>query len=316
MIKPVISIVIPAYNREHTIGRSIESVLAQSYCDFEMIIVDDCSTDGTEVQVRRFQDPRVRFERLPTNSGVHVARNRGIEIARGEFLVFFDSDDELFSNALERLHAVLVDTKYGLVSAPYRLPDGSLTSFERSEGEVPFEEYMCNVGMRDNKAAIMMFRRSAIGELRWFEKNLDFVFCRRVAAGTHHYYIPEALAAYHTQKGGTASSMTATRKIPNKSLSISRARIIADFADDYFNLLTAKSPMMYGFYAYGAAVGLLLGGDVARSRRLAKAAATYQSRPKYWLFYIFSLVPGSSALLRVLFIVKGVWLQARKKLLV
>lgn len=308
----MISVIIPAYNRGKSIGRSIESVLRQKYSDFELIIVDDCSTDDTADVIRRLEDSRIRYEKLLKNSGVHVARNRGLEVSRGEFVVFFDSDDELFPDALERLHSVLSDSSFGIASAPYRLPDGTLTSFDRQEGEVPFDEYMCNHGMRDNKAAIMMFRRSAIGELRWFERNLDFVFCRRVAARTRQYFISEPLASYHTQKGGTVSSMTAARKIPNKALSISRARIIADFADDFADLLKAKSPMMYGFYAYGAAVGLLLGGDVERSRRLAKAAMTYQPRTKYRLFYLFSLVPGSNFLLGFLFDVKSMWLRTVK----
>lgn len=297
----MISVVIPAYNREKSIGRSIESVLAQTHQDFEVIIIDDASSDRTEEAVKHFKDSRIRYERLTKNGGVHAARNRGLEISTGEFLVFFDSDDELFPDALERLSSALSDPSFGLASAPYKLPDGSLTSFDRPEGEVPFEEYMCNLGMRDNKAAIMMFRRSAIGDLRWYEKNLDFVFCRRVAAKTRHYFIAEPLAAYHTQKGGTASSMTAARKIPNKALSISRARIIADFADDFAELLKAKSPMMYGFYAYGAAVGLLLSGDVARARRLARDAAKYQPRPKYRFFFVYSLLLGASLMLGLAF---------------
>ncbi len=308
----MISVIVSAYNRVTTLPRTIESVLRQTYSDFELIVVDDCSTDGTVDMLRKYTDARLRVERMTKNSGVHVARNRGFQISRGDLVIFFDSDDELFPDALERLRVPFQDEAIGMVSAPYRLPGGTLTSFDRPDGEVSFDDYMCNLGMRDNKAALMMFRRSAIGDLRWFEKNLDFVFCRRVAAKTRHYFLSEPLAAYHTQKGGTASSMTAARKIPNKALSISRARIIADFADDFSELLIKKRPMMYGFYAYGAAVGLLLGGETSRARRLSYAAAKYQPRPKYKLFYLFSLIPGAGMVLGALFDVKRALMLATK----
>lgn len=314
MNTPEISVIIPAYNREQTIGRSIESVLAQTFSDIELIVVDDRSADKTIDVVRGFTDPRIRCVVLEKNGGVHIARNHGLEVSRGKFILFLDSDDELYAHALEKMHRLFSDESIGLVTAPYKLPDGSLTSFDRPDGEVLFEEYMCNRTMRPNKASLMLFRRAAIGELRWFEKNLDFVFCRRVAAKTRQYYISEPLASYHTQKGGTASSMTAQRKIPNAALSISRARIIADFARDFEPLLSKNCPQLYGYYAYGAAVGLLLGGESVQARNLAYAAAKNQPRAKYFAFYLFSLVPGSGMLLRILFVAKRSWLQLRKKL--
>ncbi len=94
----------PAYNVEAFIGEAIESVLRQSVSDWELIVVDDGSTDATAGIVRRFTDPRIQFIRQE-NAGVSAARNRGIAAARGAYFAFLDADDRLRPTALERLSA-------------------------------------------------------------------------------------------------------------------------------------------------------------------------------------------------------------------
>lgn len=95
---PTFSIVMPAYNAAVSVARAIESVRAQSITTWELIVVDDCSTDDTAAVVTRLlhdvADSRIRLVRQPTNSGVAVARNVGVEQARGVFVTFLDSDDE------------------------------------------------------------------------------------------------------------------------------------------------------------------------------------------------------------------------------
>ncbi len=101
--KPTVSVIIPTYNRAHMVGRAIRSVLNQTYQDFELIIVDDASTDNTEEVVKSFNNERLRYIRLRENSGSSVApRNTGIEIARGEYIAFLDSDDEWLPEKLEK----------------------------------------------------------------------------------------------------------------------------------------------------------------------------------------------------------------------
>jgi len=94
MPSPEVSVVIPTYNRAHLIGRAVDSVLQQSYCDCHVIVVDDGSTDGTDaVMAERYGgNDRVEYLRQP-NRGVSAARNAGIARMRGEFLAFLDSDD-------------------------------------------------------------------------------------------------------------------------------------------------------------------------------------------------------------------------------
>jgi glycosyltransferase involved in cell wall biosynthesis len=97
---PAIAVVMPVYNRAAAVGHAIQSVLAQDFGDFEMIVVDDGSTDGTGAAVEAITDPRLRFIRLPANAGGNAARNRGIEAANAPLIAFLDSDDSYLPNKL------------------------------------------------------------------------------------------------------------------------------------------------------------------------------------------------------------------------
>lgn len=89
----MISIVIPLYNKELSIGYTLQTVLTQTYQDFEIIIVNDGSTDHSVEEVAKVTDPRIRLIHQ-SNAGVSAARNRGIEEAKGEYIAFLDADDE------------------------------------------------------------------------------------------------------------------------------------------------------------------------------------------------------------------------------
>ena len=114
---PTVSVIIPTYNRVHLIRRAIQSVLNQTYQDFEVIIVDDGSTDNTEEVVKSFNDPRIRYIRHEKNKGAATARNTGIKAARGKFIAFQDSDDEWLPEKLEKQMKVFENTpaKVGVV---------------------------------------------------------------------------------------------------------------------------------------------------------------------------------------------------------
>jgi len=90
---PKISVVLPTYNRRSTLQRAVASVLAQDEPQWELIVVDDASTDDTRAYLATLTDPRIRALALARNAGVSVARNRGLEAARAEIVAFLDSDD-------------------------------------------------------------------------------------------------------------------------------------------------------------------------------------------------------------------------------
>ena len=98
--EPKVSVIIPTYNRKHYLERAINSVLNQTYSDYELILVDDASTDGTTTFIAE-KYPGVCCVSLPKNSGAGRARNEGIRIARGSFIAFLDSDDEWLPKYLE-----------------------------------------------------------------------------------------------------------------------------------------------------------------------------------------------------------------------
>lgn len=98
----LISVVIPAYNRARSIGRAISGVLAQTYPDIEIIVVDDASADDTAARIEALGHPKVRLVRHASNRGAGAARNTGVAEARGDWIAFQDSDDDWLPEKLAR----------------------------------------------------------------------------------------------------------------------------------------------------------------------------------------------------------------------
>jgi len=99
---PTVSAIIPTYNRADVLPAAIDSVLAQTHEDLELLVVDDGSTDDTEAVVTGYDDDRVRYVAHETNRGANVARNTGIEEAKGTYVAFLDSDDRWRPTKLQR----------------------------------------------------------------------------------------------------------------------------------------------------------------------------------------------------------------------
>lgn len=100
---PYLSVIIPVYNRERLVLRALHSVLQDPATDIEVIVIDDGSTDATVANVQSISDPRLRLMQLQVNGGRCPARNKGVAQARGEWLVFLDSDDELIPGSLNEI---------------------------------------------------------------------------------------------------------------------------------------------------------------------------------------------------------------------
>ena len=110
MNDPLVSIIMPCYNRATKILGAIQSILNQTYLNWEIIIVDDGSTDNTRLVVNHFLDDiRIHYVKLDKNYGVSKARNEGIKRSKGDFIAFLDSDDEWFECHLKDTIKVLLD---------------------------------------------------------------------------------------------------------------------------------------------------------------------------------------------------------------
>jgi len=106
MINPVFSVVIPLFNKEKHIHRAIDSVLNQIFIDFEIIVIDDGSTDNSGDLVKNYNDSRIKFIRQ-NNQGVSAARNKGIDKSSGQYIAFIDADDEWTEEHLRDCHEMI-----------------------------------------------------------------------------------------------------------------------------------------------------------------------------------------------------------------
>lgn len=117
----LVSIIMPAYNCEDFIGITLDSVINQTYENWEVIVVDDCSTDNTAevVQEYRRKDNRIKYHKLEKNSGAAVARNKAVDLATGKYMAFLDSDDVWFPEKLTKQISFMEKNNYGFTCTSY-----------------------------------------------------------------------------------------------------------------------------------------------------------------------------------------------------
>ena len=122
MPNELVSVIMPVYNGAATIGESIESVLTQTYHFWELIFIDDCSTDDTKKAIEQYKnkDVRIRYWRQSDNLGVAEARNIGIKMAGGRYIAFLDSDDLWLPEKLEHQLRFMQQNHYGFTYTEYR----------------------------------------------------------------------------------------------------------------------------------------------------------------------------------------------------
>ncbi|OPJ61647.1 glycosyltransferase family 2 protein [Clostridium oryzae] len=117
----LVSIIIPAYNCERFIGITLNSVIGQTYSNWEAIVIDDYSTDNTGQIVKKYaeRDSRIKYHRLIKNSGAAIARNTGVELCEGEFIAFLDSDDVWYPQKLSKQISFMRENGYMFTCTSY-----------------------------------------------------------------------------------------------------------------------------------------------------------------------------------------------------
>lgn len=204
MGQPLVSVVLPTYNRANTISRSIDSVLNQTYSNLELIVVDDGSSDNTDAIISEYvlTDSRVNYVKQE-HLGANRARNLGIKLARGQYIAFQDSDDIWFNNKLEKLMNISEwqDEAYaGVFSAFYKCDQNDSKyiipkdKIELLSWEEQFKLLLVNnfIGTPS-----MILKKEAIEDVGGFSVNLprfqDWEFCIRIGIKYKLYYYPEPL---------------------------------------------------------------------------------------------------------------------------
>lgn len=227
---PLVSVVLPTYNRRQSVGKAIQSVLQQTYATLELIVVDDGSTDGTEQLVRQLSDTRISYLRHENNRGGSAARNTGLAAARGQLIAFQDSDDEWLPHKLERQVALLREAgeTTGVVYCTYRrsFPDGSSESHPADPASAPRGEiHRALLWANFIGTPTIVARRSCYESVGGFDEALprfqDWDWMIRVSRDWQVGFVEEPLvhagfAGDNISDGHTAGLVAAERRLVEK----------------------------------------------------------------------------------------------------
>ncbi len=285
---PTVSVVIPTYNRASTVARAISSVLSQSYKEFEVIVVDDASTDNTREVVSSFGDERVKYLRHVTNEGGGAARNTGIRASKGEYIAFQDSDDEWLPGKLEKQMKAfeeapaslgVVYTGFWRISGGSReyIPSGHI---RRKEGAVHSELLKRN--FVTTPAAVV--RKECFQEAGYFDEALprfqDWELFIRISESYDFMCIDEPLLVSYMIPGCITT---------NQEAAIVANKII--LKKHYESLKKNRKTLATHYYAIGTL--LCQKGRMVEGRNyLMRALALHRQNVQYWLALLISLLGG------------------------
>ena len=227
-----VSIILPSYNRAHTIERAINSILIQDYDDYEVLIVDNGSTDATRTIIDGIHDPRIRYLFFDDKSGPGPARNHGLSRAMGEFVAFIDSDDEWLPGKLRQQVEILEANrgKIGLVySDMWWIPLDQARSYHQSPTMVPGD--MINDGTGFYKVFLLGIQsalvvRSCFDEVGVFREDLkcfeDLELLLRLERKFAFSHIQRPLVNYYETRGSVSSQQNVELQVRARLLSIYR----------------------------------------------------------------------------------------------
>lgn len=208
--KPLVSIITPAYNSEKFIIEAIESVGNQTYQNWELIIVDDCSTDRTTQIVRQYasEDGRIKLHILKNNSGTAVARNHAINMANGKYIAFLDSDDIWHSHKLEKQVSLMENEKCLFTCTNYAKIDEegkSIGHTIKARSESNYHDIL----KRCPGNSTVMYNAEEIGKVSIpdIRKRNDYVMWLSVIKKAQILYgIDESLSCHRVREGSLSSS--------------------------------------------------------------------------------------------------------------
>ena len=211
MEKGLVSIIMPTYNCGRFITETIESIQAQTYENWEIEIVDDCSTDDTKAIVDALmeKDPRIHYYCLENNSGAAVARTEAMKLARGEYMAFCDSDDLWMPDKLERQLAFMNENGYAFSCTAYEQIDEESNSLDRVIKTVKKTDYNrllldCPVGNSSVMYNVGMMGKFEVPNIR--KRNDDALWLTMLKKEKYIWGMPDVLMRYRIRKNSISSN--------------------------------------------------------------------------------------------------------------
>ncbi|MBQ6052019.1 MAG: glycosyltransferase family 2 protein [Clostridia bacterium] len=205
----LVSIVMPSYNTGRYIAATLNSVLSQTYRNWELLIVDDCSTDNTDEVVQQFlSDQRIRYIKNEQNSGAAVSRNRALREAKGKWIAFLDSDDLWIPEKLERQIQFMEKNDYHFSYTNYAEID---VSGKRNGIKVTGPKKITKTGFLNYcwpGCLTVMYDRDIVGliQIADIKKNNDYAMWLKVCQKADCYLLDEELALYRRGRSGSVST--------------------------------------------------------------------------------------------------------------
>jgi glycosyltransferase involved in cell wall biosynthesis len=298
---PAVSVVIPLYNKGPYIARALNSVLAQTFQDFEVIVVDDGSTDDGAEVVRSFEDPRIRLIQQE-NRGVSAARNRGIEAARAELVAFLDADDEWlpkFLGTIIRLRknypeAGAYGTAYYTVMEDLTIRVGSLSDYipsEPWEGLLPSYFKADALGAPPVSASTVAVPKCILIEMRGFATNVwygeDTDLWGRIALKYPIAFSWDGRGIYHTE----ISNRTCKKIEPiREHIFVTSARDALQAGEVPPELIQDVQEYVASKQIQVACRNLAAGRPDLAKNNLKDCKTRYLRRSKYWTLF-WSYIP-------------------------
>lgn len=280
---PLISVVLPTFNREKYLPRAINSVLTQTYKNLELIIVDDGSTDNTEAIVKGYSDTRLRYYKQELNKGGSAARNVGIKLARGELISFQDSDDEWLPEKLEKQVRKFseVGDHVGVICCGYEFIHDKTN--EVVSKSIPVEKGNVHRIMLINNytgpLAVLM-KATCFKKVGLFDETLpcchDWDLWIRVSKYYKFDYVPDILAKAYIH--GKQLSTNLEVKIKGKEI------ILEKYREEFM-----KEPLFYRRYLMGLYLQHAMIGDIKGRIHLINAIRLYPFQLKGYVHLCFSL---------------------------
>lgn len=204
----LVSIIMPSYNTGKFIENTIKSVLAQTYTNWELILVDDRSTDNTDDVVAAFlNDTRIRYIKNEKNSGAAVSRNRALREAKGKWIAFLDSDDLWMPEKLEKQILFMEKNGYHFSYTNYiEIDEGSIPNGKQVTGPKRITKHgmynYCWPG-----CLTVMYDADAVGlvQIADIKKNNDYAMWLKVCKKADCYLLDETLAKYRKRSGSISN---------------------------------------------------------------------------------------------------------------